>query len=309
MVVGWMDSPAFDAHVNPSPHPERPARLFAVREALAGSGVGARLRRREPEPAADEVIARAHDRAYLAALQAMCASGGGALDADTAVVPASWAAAQKAAGAVVGAVDLVLDGTWERAFCSVRPPGHHARPSAAMGFCLVDSIAVGALHARARGLSRVAILDWDVHHGNGTQEIFYERGDVLFCSWHQYPFYPGTGAETDVGRGEGIGTTVNCPIGAGEGDAAYLSAWHARVRPALDRFEPELVLVSAGFDADHRDPLAGLTVSPGGFASLSQAVADWCGEHDLGLVSVLEGGYDLDALAEDVRLHVETLVG
>lgn len=308
--VGWIDCEAFDGHHNGPGHPECPDRLFAIRERLEGGSLSSKLERASPEAASVEQIAKVHEAGYVAGLERVCQAGGGMLDGDTGCVEASFEAARLAAGAVVGAVDRVLDGTWRRAFCSVRPPGHHARPSIGMGFCLFDNVAIAAEAALAReGIERVAILDWDVHHGNGTQEIFWERGDVLFASWHQFPFYPGTGAAHEVGEGEGEGKTVNCPVARGGGDAEYLAAWDRKVRPALDDFQPQLVLVSAGFDADARDPLAGLNLSRDGFQALSAAVVAWADEHCQGrVVSALEGGYDLAALADDVEAHLETMV-
>jgi acetoin utilization deacetylase AcuC-like enzyme len=179
-----------------------------------------------------------------------------------------------------------------------------------MGFCLFGNAAVGAQTAIALGpTKKVAIIDWDVHHGNGTQAIFWERPDVFYASWHQYPLYPGTGLGTETGAGAGLGTTLNCPLPAGAGDREHLDAWHQRIRPALEQFEPELLIISAGFDSDGRDPLAGLCVTAAGFAELSRTVVEWADECCGGrVVSVLEGGYSLDALAEDVALHVETLL-
>jgi acetoin utilization deacetylase AcuC-like enzyme len=307
--VGWIDSPVFDAHTNGEGHPERRERLLAVREGLAQRNLDSRMECVRAAPAPMEALERVHPAAHINAIRDVCAQGGGRLDGDTSVVQASWDAALAAAGAAVQAVNGVLSGHWQRAFCSVRPPGHHALAAQAMGFCVFDNVAVAAEQALSLGLSRVAILDWDVHHGNGTQDIFYGRGDVLFASWHQYPFYPGSGAEDEVGVGEGVGATVNCPIAQGEGDAAYMRAWETRIKPALDKFAPQLLFISAGFDADERDPLAGLRVTAGGFARLSEAVVRWADANcDGQIVSVLEGGYDLTALREDVPLHVETLL-
>lgn len=307
--IAWLDSPTFDAHTGGHEHPERPERLQAIREGLAHAGLDTRLHRVQAPAATRAALERVHTPRYVATLEAFCAQGGGALDADTAVVLPSWDAAVRAAGAVTHAVHQVLSGAWQRAFCSVRPPGHHAPADRAMGFCLFDNVAVGAQAALDSGLARrVAILDWDVHHGNGTQDIFYDRGDVLFASWHQYPFYPGTGALEEAGEGAGRNTTVNCPLAAGSGDAEYLHAWETRIRPALEDFAPDLLCISAGFDADRRDPLGELTVTAGGFARLSQAVIGWADRQVGGrVVSVLEGGYSLPALAEDVVLHVESM--
>jgi acetoin utilization deacetylase AcuC-like enzyme len=308
--VGWVDSDSFDKHTHGEGHPECPERLDAIREAFARRGLESRLSRIRAQPAPRELLEAVHTPGHVAALERLCQGGGGAIDPDTRVVPASWDAAVEAAGAAVQAVDAVLAGTWRRAFCSVRPPGHHATVAQAMGFCLFDNVACAAEHALAtREVKRVAILDWDVHHGNGTQDIFWERGDVLFVSWHQYPFYPGTGALDDIGAGAGLGATLNCPIAAGEGDGALWQNWEKRVRPALEGFMPELLLISAGFDADRRDPLGGLTVTPAGFERLSAAVVAWADANCAGrVISVLEGGYGLEALGEDVSVHAETLL-
>jgi acetoin utilization deacetylase AcuC-like enzyme len=310
MATGWFDTPAFDAHDAGRGHPERPERLHALREGLVRAGVSSRVERIEPRPATRDELAAVHDPRYVDALAEICARGGGALDGDTSVVPASWSAALLAAGAAVEATMAVLDGRLRRAFCSVRPPGHHARPRGAMGFCLFDNVAVAAQAAITLGkVQRVAILDWDVHHGNGTQEIFWQRGDVLYASTHQFPFYPGSGKASEVGQGDGAGKTVNCPLAMGAGDQALLAAWRERIRPAFEAHAPELVIISAGFDADGRDPLGGLAVTAAGFETLSAEVVRFAEQACAGrVVSVLEGGYDLDALAEDVALHVDTLV-
>lgn len=307
--VGWLDSHDFDLHTNGYGHPERPQRLNAVREAFARSGLESLLVRTEPPPVNKELLESIHRPAYVAAVAQFCAAGGGRLDSDTGAVRDSWNAARKAAGATVLAVQNVISGTWQRAFCSVRPPGHHAPANRAMGFCLLNNAALGAQAALDAGLKQIAILDWDVHHGNGTQAIFWERADVFYASWHQYPFYPGTGALNETGTGAGVGTTLNCPLPAGSGDAEYLRAWRDRIRPALENYKPELIILSAGFDADARDPLAGLTVTARGFEHLSREVVEWADETCGGrVVSVLEGGYNLTALAEDVSLHVQTLL-
>ena len=307
--VGWLDSPKFDRHVNGPLHPERPERLTAVREGLARTGLDARLERIEPPDVDLSLLKRLHAPDYVDAIEHLCRAGGGSLDPDTSIVAESWPAALAAAGAVEYAVRQVLEGAWKRAFCSPRPPGHHATPSRAMGFCLFGNASVGAQTALDAGCRRVAILDWDVHHGNGTQDIFWSRADVLYASWHQYPFYPGTGRAEEVGEGDGTGFTVNCPLPAGAGDAEYMQVWKDRIRPALEDHAPEMLIVSAGFDADARDPLGGHQVTASGFEALSAAVVEWADQHCGGkLVSVLEGGYSLEALAEDVSLHLQTLL-
>jgi acetoin utilization deacetylase AcuC-like enzyme len=217
------------------------------------------------------------------------------LDADTFVCPDSIAAARRAAGASVVLVDALLSRACEWGVALVRPPGHHARPSSAMGFCLLNNVAVAAAHARAQGLERVLVLDWDVHHGNGTQEMFYTEPGVLYVSLHQSPYYPGTGHSDELGEGEGRGYTVNVPLSAGAGDAAYRTAFERLVCPILEQYKPELTLISAGFDAHERDPLGGMAISDAGYAWLTRAVLNALpAKQPVGLV--LEGGYDLAGL-------------
>jgi acetoin utilization deacetylase AcuC-like enzyme len=307
--VGWMDSDWFDRHINGPDHPECPERLTAIRNGLSKHNLEAQLVRSQPQCVDRNLLERIHTPSYVSQVEQLCASGGGFLDPDTSVVRDSWTSALYAAGAVTGAVRAVLDTTWTRAFCSVRPPGHHAPSARAMGFCLFANASLGAQAALDAGLSRVAILDWDVHHGNGTQAIFWNRPDVFYASIHQHPLYPGTGAEHEQGEDEGYGTTLNCPLPAGAGDHEFQHAWNEVIRPGLDSYEPELLIISAGFDADQRDPLAGLQVTAAGFEMLSASVIAWADEHCNGrVVSVLEGGYSLEALEEDVALHVATLL-
>lgn len=282
---------------------------MAVRSGLVTRNLDTKLSLEPALPVDRSLLERLHEPSYIQHIEALCARGGGRLDADTSVVPESWDAALKSAGAVTQAVDNVLAGAWERAFCSVRPPGHHASAARAMGFCLFGNAAVGAQAALDAGLSRVAILDWDVHHGNGTQGMFWERPDVLFASWHQYPFYPGTGRADEIGAGAGRGYTVNCPLPAGSGEREYLACWNERIKPALEAHESELVIISAGFDSDHRDPLGGHTLDAAAYEKLSAAIVNWADRHCGGrVISVLEGGYSLEALEEDVAVHVATLL-
>jgi len=307
--VGWMDSEWFDRHINGPNHPECPERLTAIREGIARSNLESKLHLTHPEPVDRDLLERIHTPAYVSQVEKLCTSGGGYLDPDTSVVSDSWTSALYAAGAAAQAVKTVIDGSWRRAFCSVRPPGHHAPQGRAMGFCLFANASIAAQAALDCGLERVAIIDWDVHHGNGTQAIFWRRSDVFYASWHQYPLYPGSGAESEQGEGSGHGTTLNCPLPAGAGDHEYLQIWNMKIRPALDAYQPEMLIISAGFDADRRDPLAGLEVTAAGFETLSASVIAWADEHCNGrVVSVLEGGYSLEALAEDVALHVGTLI-
>jgi acetoin utilization deacetylase AcuC-like enzyme len=249
-------------------------------------------------PADDEAILRVHTPEHLAFLQAAVAQGGGWIDADTMCDVDSLDVARLAAGAAIAAVDSVLDTPIPHAFALGRPPGHHATPNRAMGFCLLNSVAIAAAHARDRGLERVAIVDWDVHHGNGTQDIFYRDGRVLYCSLHQAPHYPYTGAANETGAGDGAGATINAPLRAGADDRAAMAVLEQHFVPALRAFQPEMLFMSAGFDAHRDDPLGGLEITDQGFrdmtAVLLHLARECCDER---LVAVLEGGYALDSLA------------
>jgi acetoin utilization deacetylase AcuC-like enzyme len=256
----------------------------------------------------DELI-RVHGERYVDAVLSL-AGEEVQLDPDTAVSPGSITAAKLAAGAAAEGVRRVLDGRSQGAFALVRPPGHHAESTRAMGFCLFNNVAVAAAEAHARGLKRVLVVDWDVHHGNGTQRTFYDRSDLLFVSSHQWPFYPGTGHERETGAGEGEGFTVNAPLPAGCGDGDYAAVYGDVLLPIADQYKPELILVSAGFDAHRDDPLASMQVTEEGFAALCGAVKRIADAHCPGkLVLTLEGGYDLDALSQSVRACVEVLAG
>jgi acetoin utilization deacetylase AcuC-like enzyme len=276
---------------DPGPHPERPARYDAVLEAVRASGTPMR----EAAPAGDEALARVHDPAHLEAVERLCTFGGGRLDPDTVVSHRSFDAARAASGAAVAAVDAALAGDGA-ALCCGRPPGHHAERDRAMGFCIVNHVAVAAAHARAAGAERVAILDWDAHHGNGTQAIFWDDPAVLYVSLHQWPFYPGTGARGECGGGAGEGATVNVPLPAGTSRTAFLEAFHEQALPAVTAFAPDLLIVSAGYDAAAADPLTDLGLDASAFGEMAAAVAGI----GPGPVFVLEGGYDLDALRDGV---------
>jgi len=293
---------------NPGPgHPERPERLKAVLAALDHPDF-AGLDRRAAPFASVEQIARVHDAGFVRALLDRVPSEGMIrLDADTAISPGSGNAALRAAGAVVAAVDAVMAGEAANAFCAVRPPGHHAEPDHAMGFCLFNSVAVGAAHAQAaHGMERIAIVDFDVHHGNGTQTMTASRPDWLYASTHQFPFYPGTGSVREHGP---YGNIVNAPLASGDGSGEFRAAFDEVILPALDRFRPELVMISAGFDAHRRDPLASIDLDEDDFAWATEALAVVARRHAGGrVVSVLEGGYDLTALAASAAAHVRVLL-
>ena len=289
-----LDSPVFEEHAPPAYHPERPERLKAARAAVAEAAV--RWEHVTPREATDDELTRVHHARYVEALSKMRGDEGH-LDADTYVSKGSVATARAAAGGLIDLVDALIRGPITKGFALVRPPGHHARPDQAMGFCLLNSVAVAAAHARAQGLSRILVLDWDVHHGNGTQEIFLRDPSVLYISTHQFPFYPGTGALEEQGEVDGRGFTVNIPLAANGGDAVYRAAFERVVLPVIESYAPELVLVSAGFDASMRDPLAEMELSAAAFGWMARAIAVEAERSAKGRVAVvLEGGYDLVSL-------------
>ncbi len=299
----------FAGHDDPA-HPERAARLAALDPQL--DALDPALFAALPFGAADETALLAvHERRMLEYTQMLAHEGGGTIDPDTYVTHDSWAAARLAAGAVVAATAAVVAGEARNAFAVVRPPGHHATPGQAMGFCLVNNVAVAARYATTvLGLERVAIIDWDVHHGNGTQDIFYADGRVLFCSTHAYPFYPGTGHWHELGAGAGVGATLNVPLPLDSGDATFLQAYDEAILPAVARFAPELILVSAGYDAHWADPLGRLNVSTAAYTQLAARVYTLAAQCCAGrLVCALEGGYDPAALAECVLGTLGVLAG
>ena len=287
-------------------HPESPARLRAVLTALGGPEF-ARLERREaPEASVDDLL-RVHPRRHVERmLGAVPSSGHVGIDSDTILSPASGAAALRAAGAVVAAVDAVVAKEADNAFCAVRPPGHHAEPERAMGFCLFNNAAIGALRAReVHRLARVAVVDFDVHHGNGTQAAFEADGNLFYASTHQYPLYPGTGAASEIG----VGNIVNVPLRPMSGSSQFRLAMTQRILPALDAFRPELVLVSAGFDAHRSDPLAQLLLEESDYTWVTEKLLEIAYRYAEGrLVATLEGGYDLAALAASVAAHLRVLM-
>lgn len=297
--------PASERHVNHVAHVEAPERFAA---ALAGveeaEESGASVEWRPCEPAPEDALKAVHAPSYLDRLKELSAAGGGYVDFDTALNQDSWNAATLASGAAVGAAESALSG--EAAFAVARPPGHHAGRAYGMGFCLLNNVAVAAEHARSEGTERIAILDWDVHHGNGTQDIFYSNGGVLYLSVHQSPFYPGTGAVREVGEREGRGFTANVPLPARSGEDLYAAAFAGFFVPILHEFGPELVLVSAGYDAHTKDLLGGMRLTAASFgrfaAELTTAV------REIGaapLAFLLEGGYNLEALTQSIAATVK----
>ncbi len=294
-------------HAMPSGHPESPDRLRAVLAALDTPEFKSLLRAQAPQ-ATMEQIALAHPCEFAQELLARVPQQGFVyIDGDTPMSPGSFAAALYAAGAVVHGVDMVMQGTVQNAFCAVRPPGHHAESNRAMGFCLFNNVAIGALWARAQWQrKRLAVIDFDVHHGNGTQDIFQNDPDLFYASTHQAPFYPGTGAMHETGI---AGNVVNVALQAGAGGDAFKAAMNEKVLPALDAFHPDLILISAGFDAHMQDPLANLWLEEEDFAWATRQIMAIADKHCAGrVVSALEGGYDLSALASSVQAHVRALM-
>ncbi len=290
-------------------HPETAERLRVVREALDRRGLWQPEAAAEAGEPAPSVISRVHAASYVSAIERFAASGGGQLDADTVVSRASYHAAARAVGVARSAVDAVLGGEASNALCLVRPPGHHARPLGGMGFCLFNNIALAARHAIEEvGMERVAIVDWDVHHGNGTQDAFWEDPSVLFVSLHRWPFYPGTGHQDDCGEGAGRGSTHNVPLPGSTRREVYRSAFDRALEEIVAPFRPELILVSAGFDTFAGDPIGGLGLEPEDFGaltrSLRQVAEDTCQGR---VVSLLEGGYSLEHLGDCVAAHLEAL--
>jgi acetoin utilization deacetylase AcuC-like enzyme len=317
MTTAYFTHPRCTEHDLPS-HPEHAGRIRAVWKRLNDDGLSARMTRLEPEPVTDDHILAVHTQPYLELLKQLPTLDRIVrLDSDTYATPTSLDVARLSAGAAVRAVDVVLHGEAENALVVSRPPGHHAMPGSAMGFCLLGNIAVAARHAqRAYGVDRVLIVDYDVHHGNGTEAVFYADPSVLFVSTHQAtsaygsPFYPGTGRLNDIGEGRGEGCTINIPLPPGHSDASYIALFDQVVLPAARRFRPHLVLVSAGFDAHWIDPLAGMRLSLQGYAYMTRALMDFAQTACQGrIIFVMEGGYNLESLSHGVANIARILLG
>jgi len=302
--------PIYREHLMGRHHPERPERFDAVVQGLQEAGLLDRLSRVDRRAATEDELLLCHTRNYLETAKHDVESGLQQLSTgDTDIAPASWDLATLAVGGVLNAVDAVVCGHARNAFCAVRPPGHHATPGRGMGFCLLNNVAIAARYAqRKHAIERILIVDWDVHHGNGTQEIFYSDPTVMFFSTHQWPLYPGTGRADETGEGAGAGTTINCPFPAGSGRKEVLGAIQKVLAPAADRFRPGLVLISAGFDSRTGDLLGRFTLTDRDFADLTRALMEIADRHAGGrIVSVLEGGYTLSGLASASAAHVEAL--
>ena len=302
----YITHPAFLHHLTGPGHPERPDRMRAL-ERLMENERFAHLARETAPLGKPEAIELVHPTAYVEALEEVCPKDGLVrIDADTVISPGSWEAALRGVGAACYAVDEVLGGRAANAFCAIRPPGHHAETARAMGFCLVNFVSIAARHAqRTHGVERVAIIDVDVHHGNGTQDIFWSDASVFYASTHQMPLYPGTGAVSETG----VGNIVNAPLRPGDGGEAFRQAVETRILPALERFGPDLVLISAGFDAHWRDPLAHLQLTEQDFAWVTRKLMDVAARFAKDrVVSLLEGGYDLQGLSRSVEAHVLALM-
>jgi len=298
--------PIFLEHITPPGHPERPDRLRAIARALEDEAF-AGLDRIEAPRGEEATILHAHPADFVARVRSLIPEIGIArIDEDTTASPKSWEAALTAIGAANAAVDDVFEGRADNVFVAARPPGHHAEKTTAMGFCLFNTAAIAARHAQKKhGAERVAIVDWDVHHGNGTQDIFWDDPTVLYCSTHQMPLYPGTGAKDETG----VGNIVNAPLSPHTGSDLFRDAFRSRVLPAIDRFAPDLIIVSAGFDAHHRDPLAEINLVEDDFDWATGQLMERAGRYSGGkLVSLLEGGYDLQGLAFSVAAHVRRLM-
>ncbi len=310
MSVGLVYHPIYLEH-DTGLHCEVASRLTTTMSYLKSSGTMDKLMSIKPQAATKEQIARVHSPSYIAGIESFVKRGGGYLDGDTVASPASYEAAIHAAGGVIAAVDAVMSNKATYAFALVRPPGHHAVRDAAMGFCIFNNIAIAARDAIAKhDLERVLIADFDVHHGNGTQDAFYSESSVLYFSTHQYPFYPGSGAVDEIGSGEGEGYTVNVPMPGGCGDAEYMRAFEEVLVPVTKRYKPQLILVSAGYDAHWADSISSMQLTTAGYAKMAAILKnladELCGSK---LVFALEGGYNVDALAESVDATISVLLG
>ncbi len=309
--VGIVSHQDYLKHDTGPGHPERPDRLRAIHERLETAGLARELDAVVPRSAERSWLEAVHAPEHVKNVKALCQNGSAHTgDGETTICPSSFAIASLAVGGTFEAIDAVMEGQLDSAFCAVRPPGHHAERDRAMGFCLFNNAAIAARYIqKTHGLERVLIVDWDVHHGNGTQHLFEPDPSVFYFSIHQYPHYPGTGGAAEIGFDDGEGTTLNVPVGLGSGDSAYLGAFQDRLLPAIRAFQPEFLIISAGFDAHGDDPLSGTSVTEDGFARMTECVLQAAKNHSEGrLVSVLEGGYNLQSLSRSVEAHLRALL-
>jgi acetoin utilization deacetylase AcuC-like enzyme len=297
---------SLDRHDTPMWHPEHKGRLDASLLGVSEAGLDDAVEWRVPDLATVDDLALVHKRAYIDSIEAFCEAGGGQIDADTAATRGSWETARRAAGGVLGAIDALMAGECDLAFAAARPPGHHAVADQAMGFCLFNNAAVGAARLAASG-ERVAIVDWDVHHGNGTQDIFYDDPNVLYVSTHESPLYPGTGHLRETGSGAGSGTNVNLPFPAGTAGDTYRAVFDEVIIPLVERFAPTWLIISAGFDGHRNDPLAGLGLTSADYADFARRLQSLVTQRRL--LVVLEGGYDLKALTYSTGATLSALLG
>ena len=306
--TGYISDPFYLKHKN-EPHPENPGRLNAIQKNIESSKYYNNLTLIQPRKATVEDIAKVHGTGYIRSVEDSCRNGVRNLDADTVISSDSYQAALLSAGAGLEALDKILEGSVGNAFCAVRPPGHHAEQNKAMGFCLFNNVGVIARYAQdVKNIQKIFIFDWDVHHGNGTQHSFYKDSSIYYSSIHQYPFYPGTGGVDETGTGDGLGSNLNLPMQAYSCDADYINAIEHKLIPVIQKFNPDLIIISAGFDAHENDPLAQINLSTDCYGKMTQKLMEIANDVCNGrILSMLEGGYDYSALADSVQLHVETL--
>ena len=307
MKTGFIYDEIYLSHDYPD-HPERKERLIAIMELLEKEGILKELSSISPRRATPQDVALNHDTAYIQEVHDFCQSGGGFLDPDTYATEKSYDVALTAVGAIFEGIDRLLEGDIETCFCPVRPPGHHAEYAKAMGFCLFNNVAIGARYAQKKDIKKVFIIDFDAHHGNGTQRSFYQDDTVFYFSTHQYPFYPGTGGPSETGAGKGEGYTLNVPLPAGAGDDEVVPIYESKLPEVIKRFSPSLLIVSAGYDLHSDDPLTYLNVSTEGIRRIARSILKTSKELDIPSIFALEGGYNLRALSESVLATLEEMI-